>query len=175
MNWLHTQPNSGNIVAYATILIEEEAMCKLYGDHEYLGKSISRIHKMSMMYLTKQFSKFNIGSGQCFLLVKIYNNPGITQEELASAMFLDKGTTARAIKILEDNEYIKRVKRDDAKRAYSIVATEKAESIKDEVYLIIDSCEQALKKCFSVEEEKQFIALLNKLTHSDFLKGDNIK
>lgn len=146
-------------------------MVKLNGEREYFGKIIARIHKMSMMYLTKQFSRFNIGSGQCFFLVKIYNNPGITQEELASAMFLDKGTTARAIKVLEDNGYIERVRRDDDKRAYSIVATEKAESIKRDVYLILDSWEESLKGCFNADEEKQFITLLNKITNSDFLKG----
>ncbi|MDO5517233.1 MAG: MarR family transcriptional regulator [Clostridium sp.] len=150
-------------------------MSRLAEEHEYIGKSIAKIHKMSMMYLSKSFSKFNIGSGQCFFLVKVYNNPGITQEELASSMNLDKGTTARAIKILEDNGYIKRVKRDDDKRAYNVIATEKAESIKKDVYLILDSWEEALKGCFTIDEGEQFIRLLNKLKDSDLLKGDDIK
>lgn len=150
-------------------------MCRLVEEHEYLGKSIARIHKMSMMYLSKQFSRFNIGSGQCFFLVKIYNNPGITQEELASSMFFDKGTTARAIKVLEDNGYVKRVKREDDKRAYSVIATEKAESIKKDVYSILDSWEETLKGCFTIDEGEQFIRLLNKLKDSDLLKGDDTK
>lgn len=150
-------------------------MRKLAEEHEYIGKSIAKIHKMSMMYVTKQFSKYNIGSGQCFFLVKIYNNPGITQEELASSMFFDKGTTARAIKVLEDNGYVKRVRRDDDKRAYSIEATEKAESIKKDVFLILDSWEQTLKSCFTTDEGEQFVRLLNKLKDSDLLEGDDRK
>lgn len=150
-------------------------MRRLAEEHEYIGKSIANIHKMSMMYLSKQFSKYNIGSGQCFFLVKIYNNPGITQEELASSMLFDKGTTARAIKILEDNGYVKRIRRNDDKRAYSIEATEKAESIKQDVYLILDSWEKAFKGCFTIDEGEQFTKLLNKLKDSDLLKGDDIK
>lgn len=150
-------------------------MRRLVEEHEYIGKSIARIHKMSMMYLSKHFSKFNIGSGQCFVLVKIYNNPGITQEELASAIFSDKGTIARAIKNLEDNGYVKRVKRDDDKRAYRVMATEKAERIKSDVYSILNSWENAFKGCFTIEEEEQFVNLLNKLRDSDLLKGDDIK
>ena len=150
-------------------------MRKIAKEHEYIGKSIAKIHKMSMMYLSKHFNKFNIGSGQCFFLVKIYNNPGITQEELASSMNFDKGTTARAIKVLEDNGYVKRLKREDDKRAYSIIATEKAERIKKDVYLILDSWEETLKGCFTIDEGEQFIKLLNKLKDSNFLKEESIK
>lgn len=150
-------------------------MQKLAKEHEYIGKSIARIHKMSMMYLSKCFSKFNIGSGQCFFLVKIYNNPGITQEELASSMFFDKGTTARAIKVLEDNGYVKRIRKDNDKRAYSIIATEKAENIKKDVYSILDSWEETFKNCFSVDEGEMFVKLLNKLENNNFNKEDNIK
>ena len=136
---------------------------------EYIGKSLGKIHRLSMMYFSKHFSKFNIGSGQCFLLVRIYNNPGITQEELAISMKLDKGTTARAIKKLEDNGYVQRIKRTDDKRAYSIMTTEKAESIKQEVYAIMDTWEEKLKSCFTTEEAKQFMKLLNKLESENLI------
>lgn len=150
-------------------------MKKLAEEHEYIGKSIARIHKMSMMYLAKHFSKYNIGSGQCFFLVKIYNNPGITQEELALSMFFDKGTTARAIKVLEDNGYIKRVRREDDKRAYSIIATDKAEEIKEDVYSILNSWEETFKSGFTLDEGKQFVSLLNKLKDNNFFKESDVK
>ena len=67
-------------------------------EYEYIGKNIRKVHRMSMMYFSKKFSKFNIGAGQCFLLVRLYENQGITQEELSSMLSLDKTTIARNLK-----------------------------------------------------------------------------
>lgn len=43
-----------------------------------------------------------------------------------------------------------------------------AESIKNDVFLILDSWEEKFKNCFTVDEEKQFISLLNKLKDNNF-------
>ena len=32
-------------------------------EYEYIGKNIGKVHRMSMMYFSKKFSKFNIGAG----------------------------------------------------------------------------------------------------------------
>ena len=72
-------------------------------------------------------------------------------------------------KKLEDNGYVQRIKRTDDKRAYSIMTTEKAESIKQEVYAIMDTWEEKLKSCFTTEEAKQFMKLLNKLESENLI------
>ena len=136
---------------------------------EYVGKSIGKIHRMSMIYFSKQFSRFNIGAGQCFFLLRIYEKPGITQEELSSIMSFDKGTTARALKKLEDNGYIERVRKNSDKRDYSIITTKKAENIRSQVYSIMNSWEKKLNSCFTPEEAEMFTNLLNKLENSNLI------
>lgn len=127
-----------------------------------------------MMYFSKKFSKFNIGAGQCFLLVRLYENQGITQEELSSMLSLDKTTIARNLKKLDDQGYIKRIKREDDKRSYSIDVTEKSLKIKDEVYRILHSWEERLNSCLTNDESKQLIILLNKLNNINLLKEEEI-
>ena len=105
---------------------------------EHIGKYIGELHRASGIYFSKKFSKFGIGAGQYVFLLNLYKNSGITQEELTEKVKLDKATTARAIKKLEDEGYVSRVKKESDKRAYKLELTEKAENIKEEVYSIME-------------------------------------
>ena len=71
-------------------------------NNEYLGKYISLIHRQANVFFTKEFSKFGFGSGQYMFLIHLYKNDGISQEELSELVNIDKGTTAKAIRKLEE-------------------------------------------------------------------------
>lgn len=140
------------------------------GGYKYIGKHIGIIHRAACMYYSKELSKFGIGSGQYLFLLNLYRNEGITQEELTEQVKLDKATTARAIKKLETEGYVKRIKRESDKRAYSLMLTEKAKDIKEEVYLIMNEWDNMIKDCFTKEEAEELIRLLSKLTNSSLFK-----
>jgi|SRR5471030_1381215 len=139
-----------------------------------IGKYIGEIHRSSCIYFSKKFSKFGIGAGQYLFLLNLYKHDGITQEELTEKIKLDKATTARAIKKLEDEGYVNRVRKENDKRAYRLQLTQKAEQIREEVYLIMDEWETEVKNCLTNEESQQLMNLLNKLSKSSLItKGDN--
>lgn len=133
---------------------------------EHIGKYIGELHRASGIYFSKKFSKFGIGSGQYVFLLNLYKNSGITQEELTEKVKLDKATTARAIKKLEDEGYVSRVKKENDKRAYRLELTEKAENIKEEVYSIMEQWENKVRGCLTKEETEELINLLIKLRNS---------
>lgn len=134
--------------------------------YQCIGKHIGMIHRAGCIYFSKEFSKFGIGSGQYLFLLNLYKNEGITQEELTEKLKLDKATTARAIKKLEDEGYVKRIKKETDKRAYNLMLTEKAQEIKEEVYSTMDEWEIVVKSCFTQEESQELMRLLSKLTSS---------
>lgn len=134
--------------------------------YQYINKYIGMIHRAACMYLSKEFSKFRIGSGQHLFLLVLYRNEGITQEELTEKLKLDKATTARAIKKLENEGYVKRIRKETDKRAYSLMLTEKAHSIKEDVYSIMNQLENIFKNCLNEEESQEIMRLLSKLTNS---------
>lgn len=138
--------------------------------YQCIGRNIGEIHRASIMYFANEFSKFNIGAGQYVFLLNLYRNEGITQDELTSIVKLDKATTARALKKLEDEGYVKRVRREDDKRFYSIMLTEKAKEIKQDIYSIMNTWEEKMRNCFTDEESKELIRLLNKLNNSIYKK-----
>lgn len=103
-------------------------------------------------------------------LVNLYQNDGINQEELAEILSIDKGTTARAIKKLEEEGFIRREKDEKDKRAYKVYITNKAKDIKDEVYTILREWEEILLCNLSKEEIIVIKSLLKKISSSKCIR-----
>lgn len=135
-----------------------------------MGKYISQLYRKGNAFFTKKFESYPIGSGQIMFLVNLYQNDGINQEELAEILSIDKGTTARAIKKLEEEGFIRREKDEKDKRAYKVYITNKAKDIKDEVYTILREWEEILLCNLSKEEIIVIKSLLKKISSSKCIR-----
>lgn len=137
---------------------------------EALGAYISQIHRKSNMFISKRLSKYKIGSGQYMFLLKLYKEDGINQESLAESLCIDKGTTARAIKRLEETGFIYRVRDENDRRAFNVFLTEKAMKIKPEVFNILNECESKVTLNLTVEEKNEIIRILKKVSTNDNIR-----
>lgn len=137
---------------------------------EALGAYISQIHRKSNVFITRRLSKYGIGSGQYMFLIKLYNQEGINQEALSESLFIDKGTTARAIKRLEEECIIYRIKDETDKRSYNIYLTDKAKNIKSEVFEILEEWENIITLNLSNEEKDEIIRILKKVSTNDSIR-----
>ena len=131
-----------------------------------VGKYISIIHRTGSSFLSKEFSKFNIGSGQYMYLIHLYKNDGLSQEELTEILNIDKGTTAKSIKKLETEGFVMRVKDKNDKRINRVYLTPKALEIKDEFLSSINAWENTLTSNLSYAEKEQSLTLLKKITYN---------
>jgi len=75
-----------------------------------------------------EFKDLNLAKGQYLYLVRIYENPGIIQEKLASLLKVDRTTTAKSVKKLIETGYIKKVKTEENKKEFKLFCTQKGES-----------------------------------------------
>ncbi|HWJ03616.1 MAG TPA: MarR family transcriptional regulator, partial [Verrucomicrobiae bacterium] len=73
-----------------------------------IRRDISTLYRYGQAYIAKRIGALDIGSGQYIFLMTLFRKGGISQEELSCYLRIDKGTTAKAIKKLEDGGYIKR-------------------------------------------------------------------
>lgn len=135
---------------------------------EALGKYISILYRQGNAFLTKKYSKYNIGSGQYMFLIQLYGKDGLSQEELSSRLNIDKGTTARAIKKLEDEGYIIREIDEDDKRAYKIFLTEKAKEIREGFFKILGEWNNILTSGLTAEEVEIVLKLMKKVANNNF-------
>lgn len=63
-----------------------------------ISRLISVIHRHGMRFFDWSLTDTEIGPGQQFFLVCIYENPGISMQKLSKIGHFDKGTVTKAVK-----------------------------------------------------------------------------
>lgn len=96
-------------------------------------------------------------------LMTLYNQDGKNQEEISEKLKIDKGTTARALKKLEKQDFITRVKDTDDKRVNRIYLTGKSKEVKADVYTVFDDWNKKISESLTNEEEEELKKLLEKV------------
>ena len=140
-----------------------EVKCK---SNRHIGKYISLLHRKGSIFINRDLSNYGIGSGQFMFLLELYIQDGRNQEELSERLKIDKGTTARALKKLEEQGFITRLKDECDKRSNKIYLTQKAKDVQENVYDILDEWNKKLRESLSKEEEDIVEKLLMKVCNN---------
>jgi Transcriptional regulators len=128
-----------------------------------IARSISILFRSGQNYVSKQLEDYNIGRGQNLILLTLFKNEGIRQENLASHLRIDKGSIAKSIKKLEDEGYIERSIDAEDKRAYKVYLTQKAIDIIPKIKEVIRSWEESIVAELNEDEKGTMKQLLNKM------------
>lgn len=134
--------------------------------NESIGKWISLLHRYSRIYMENEFGKYNIGSGQIPFLISLFHNDGLNQEALTGLIIVDKATTARALKKLEKEGYVKRVPDDSDKRAYKVYLTRKGKDLRPILHNKLSTWTALLLTDFSDREKKQLVSYLKRIAQN---------
>lgn len=135
--------------------------------NESIGRYISHLHKMSSSFLSKEYEQYEIGFGQYQFLVHLYLKDGLSHDELTDKVAVDKATTTRAIKKLEQLGYVKIVPNKNDKRKYFIYLTEKAQNAREQILYISNMWEHKLVGHLSPEELETLYILLRKIAKNN--------
>lgn len=131
------------------------------GDDSYL-KNFSIIHRFSIMYHVRSMKEFNISGHQMGYIMHVCQQPGISQEDLASWLRLNKGSVAKGIRSLVQDGYIQRIPNENDHRAYCLFPTEKAYKIFSEAERSLKHFNEILTYNMTKEEQDLFKTLLNR-------------
>ena len=137
-----------------------ENKCK---DNRHIAKYISQLHRKGNVFINRELLKYDLGVGQFMFLLDLYMKDGKNQEEISYNLKIDKGTTARAIKKLEEEGFVIRVKDENDKRSNKIHLTQKAKDIKENVFSILDDWNQKISIVLTKEEEAVMKNILKKI------------
>lgn len=89
---------------------------------------IQHISKNKLKYSLKNPNRIDmVHEGQ--YLMAIYEKKNLSQDDLANIFGQSKGTIAKALRKLEDNEYVERRIDDNNRRKYILNTTEKGEKL----------------------------------------------
>ncbi|MCY6369975.1 MarR family winged helix-turn-helix transcriptional regulator [Clostridium ganghwense] len=135
-------------------------------DNKSIGRWVSMLYRYQQCYIGKQLKEYNIGGGQYSFLLALFKKDGISQEEISKILYMDKGTTARAIAKLEKEGYVVRKQDEEDKRAYKIYLTEKALEFKPKLFKILRRWTDIISTDFDVEEKEVVMNLLEKMAEN---------
>jgi len=129
-----------------------------------VGRYISCIYRNFHIYLHHQLEQYNLGSGQFHFLMMLYHKDGVNQETLAETLNIDKATSARAIKKLEEQGYVTRKRDEKDRRNYNIYLTEKAKKLQPTIKTILQQWTEQLLQDITKKEEQYLFTILEKIS-----------
>ncbi|MCT1905012.1 MarR family winged helix-turn-helix transcriptional regulator [Oceanobacillus sojae] len=125
-----------------------------------------------------EFKEYDLTKGQYLYLVRICENPGIIQEKLAEIIKVDRTTAARAIKKLEENNFIQKTADADNRKIKRLLPTEKGERIYPMIKKENDYSNQVALEGLTEKEAEKLVHLLEKVRKNievdwEFVKKGN--
>lgn len=122
-------------------------------------KSISLIQRNTNRYFDNMLEEYQIGSGQQFFLLRIFEKNGITMYDLARNGGYDKGTVTKAVQKLVDQGYVECSMDPVDKRVRHLHVTPYGIPVVEKIYEIRDLWKNYLISELEEEEEKVLLFL----------------
>ncbi len=125
--------------------------------------NILRIGRCCKLYRQRALRDTDLHPAQHLLISCVCRRPGLAQEELISALYLDKTTVAHQLMKLEEQGYLRREAPAEDGRCRRVYPTEKALAVYPRIHEAFERFTEALLTGFSGEEQAQLEALTERL------------
>lgn len=123
----------------------------------YLIKLNNKIFRSTQSHLDKELQIYELSSGSYPYLLMLYENEGISQNEISKELDCDKAMSARTITKLIKLGYIYKEENDMDSRAYKLYLTAKA---KDIIPKVIEKIHKLIDLItFDLTEEQKVITI----------------
>ena len=121
-------------------------------ENNYPGLDSSILYRCNQKHFDKLLSKYDLGYTQLILLTQIYENEGISMNELAVRGVFDKGTITKAIQRLEQLSYVRIENSEVDKRSKLLYTSEKTQEIMPDLYRMRFEWNSYLSRDISVSD-----------------------
>lgn len=124
---------------------------------EWVNGDISVMYRYGRQYFVERLEErgCRLRMGQMPSLLEIWEHPGITQEGICQRVGMDKGTTARAVKSLEEDGLVIRTADPRDRRANRLTLTPSGEALVPALLQVTEEYHRWLFRGFSPKEREQ--------------------
>lgn len=126
-------------------------------------RQINMISRCEGLYRTDRLRGAELGACHHSYVLAICRNPGISQEELARHICINKSGVTRHLAYLEEHGYVSRIHSESDKRVTLVYPTEKMRQVFPEVKRIVEEWNEYLTAGLTEAELAQFRELLDRL------------
>ncbi|QSX05440.1 MarR family transcriptional regulator [Sedimentibacter sp. zth1] len=128
------------------------------------AKQISMLYRKFQKYINNNLKKYDIGSSEYSYLLLLYeNNNMLSQDDLHKLSNIDRAAVTRAISSLEKKGYVIKSSSKTNSRHNIIELTDKAISIKTNIFDVINKWNKLIHSDISTEKLNITIDSLNKM------------
>lgn len=110
-----------------------------------------------------EFKEFDLTKGQYLYIVRIFENPGIIQEQLIDLIKVDRSTATRALQKLEASGFIEKKSDLTNKKIKRLFPTEKGKTVYPFIKSENEHSDQMALEGFSQEETDAAFQLLQRI------------
>lgn len=128
-----------------------------------ISRYINIISRCGSMYRSERLKDTDLGTAHHTYLFTICRNPGISQDQLAKMIYINKSNVTRNLAVLEKNGYIERRPSETDKRVMLVFPTKKAEDTLPLLREIICDWNKLVAEDFTEEELEQLRSMLARI------------
>lgn len=136
------------------------------------GRLISILYRKNQIYLNAVLKPYNITSSEQPVLMFLYDNKGVTQEEIAHYLQVDKALMTRTIQSLVEKGYVVKEKDQQDKRCNRVSLTEAGIAVREEIKSSLMDWNERLLDGFDEEKRALVFSLFEELIDNLEKKGD---
>ncbi|MCS5420884.1 MULTISPECIES: MarR family winged helix-turn-helix transcriptional regulator [Psychrilyobacter] len=137
--------------------------------------ALSSIERDYNYYMNKKLKQYNIGKHEIRALKVINQYSGLSQNEVCSILKEDKITVSKAVKNLEKQGYINKVKDLEDKRIYRLYITEKGSFDRKDFIEITNNINQIFSRGLSDPQKTELLKLLDILQNNIQEEADKLR
>lgn len=138
-------------------------------------KYISAIYRCANLYRDEHFAGSGLRGCQVGYILDISNNPGITQEQLAQVLHVNRSNVTRQLALLEENGFVTRRQSEADKRATEVYPTEKTADVLPAVKAVLRQFNEYLAEGFTDDEKALFIGLLERAANNASVYAERMR
>ena len=124
---------------------------------------ITDIARCAALYRQEELMALELKSCHASYLAAICDCPGITQDQLARHIFINKSNVARQLVILEEDGFVERRPSPGDKRAIQVFPTQKAKDALPEIVAMFRRWQSFVAQDLSEEERRCLTSMLAKM------------
>ena len=115
-------------------------------------RNITEITRCGVQYRTESLAPLELKACHASYLLEICAEPGISQDQLAARICINKSNVARQAAALEEGGFISRIPSNEDKRVMGLYPTQKTLALLPQMNSILDQWEDCLTAGLSPEE-----------------------
>jgi DNA-binding MarR family transcriptional regulator len=128
-----------------------------------LGYLVNHLGRMLGLHLRERIVSHGVVPGQFAQLLALYEEDGLTQNQLCERVRIDQSTMARTLQRMERDGLIRRTPDPGDRRQALITLTEKARAIEPDLVQAAHDVNAVATKGFTPEEVAAFLTVVTRL------------